>query len=43
MTAAEIAETLGCNVNTVYSRLRLAREKLRAAYERRRGRKRERP
>jgi RNA polymerase sigma-70 factor (ECF subfamily) len=41
MTANEIAAALSCNVNTVYSRLRLAREKLRAAYERRRGKKRE--
>jgi RNA polymerase sigma-70 factor (ECF subfamily) len=43
MSATEIAAALSCNVNTVYSRLRLAREKLRALYERRRNRKRERP
>jgi RNA polymerase sigma-70 factor (ECF subfamily) len=43
MSATEIAAALSCNVNTVYSRLRLAREKLRALYERRWDRKRERP
>jgi RNA polymerase sigma-70 factor, ECF subfamily len=40
MSATEIASALNCNVNTVYSRLRLAREKLRTLYERRRDRKR---
>jgi RNA polymerase sigma-70 factor (ECF subfamily) len=43
MNAPEIAAALNCNVNTVYSRLRLAREKLRTLYERRREQKRERP
>jgi len=43
MTASETAAALSCNINTVYSRLRAAREKLRAAYERRHGRRRGRP
>lgn len=37
-TAPEIASMLGCNVNTVYSRLRLGRTKLRSAFERSRTR-----
>jgi RNA polymerase sigma-70 factor (ECF subfamily) len=37
-TAPEIASMLGCNVNTVYSRLRLGRMKLRGAFERSRTR-----
>jgi RNA polymerase sigma-70 factor (ECF subfamily) len=37
MTAPEIAEALGINVNTVYSRLRAARLAFTAALERRRG------
>jgi RNA polymerase sigma-70 factor (ECF subfamily) len=37
MTAPEIAETLGCNLNTVYSRLRRARETFHAAAARARG------
>ena len=36
-TAPEIASMLGCNVNTVYSRLRLGRTKLRSAFERSRN------
>ena len=35
MTAPEIAATLGCNMNTVYSRVRVARERLRASLEQR--------
>ena len=31
MTAVEIAEGLGTNVNTIYTRLRVARQQLRAA------------
>jgi len=34
LTAPEIARMLGCNVNTVYSRLRLGRAKLESAFER---------
>ena len=37
-TAPEIASMLDCNVNTVYSRLRLGRAKLRSAFERSRTR-----
>jgi RNA polymerase sigma-70 factor (ECF subfamily) len=37
MTAPEIAETLGCNLNTVYSRLRRAREAFHAAVGAARG------
>ena len=37
-TAPEIASMLDCNVNTVYSRLRLGRAKLRSAFERSRHR-----
>jgi RNA polymerase sigma-70 factor (ECF subfamily) len=37
MTAPEIAETLGCNLNTVYSRLRRAREAFHAAAAAARG------
>ncbi len=33
-TAPEVAEALGIKVNTVYSRLRLAKKKIRSAYER---------
>src|SRR5690606_18000792 len=32
MTAPEIAEALGCNVNTVYSRLRTARRRFRQTF-----------
>jgi RNA polymerase sigma-70 factor (ECF subfamily) len=39
MTAPEIAKALDCNVNTVYSRLRVARERLRIAFERDRQRR----
>jgi RNA polymerase sigma-70 factor (ECF subfamily) len=38
MTVPEIAEAVGANVNTVYSRLRAGRSELRAALERRRAR-----
>ena len=38
MTVPEIAEAVGANVNTVYSRLRAGRSELRAALERRRTR-----
>jgi RNA polymerase sigma-70 factor (ECF subfamily) len=38
MTAPEIAETLGVNVNTVYSRLRAARAEFDRAFARYRGR-----
>jgi RNA polymerase sigma-70 factor (ECF subfamily) len=38
MTAPEIADILGENVNTVYSRLRAAREQFEAALERQRAR-----
>jgi RNA polymerase sigma-70 factor (ECF subfamily) len=38
LTAREIASSLGCNVNTVYSRLRLARERFEAAAARQRRR-----
>jgi RNA polymerase sigma-70 factor (ECF subfamily) len=37
-TAPEIASMLDCNVNTVYSRLRIGRAKLRSAFERSRTR-----
>ncbi len=37
MCAPEIAETLGLNVNTVYSRLRAARSAFEAAVERKKG------
>lgn len=40
LTAKEIADILGCNVNTVYSRLRLARERFEAAAVRYRARER---
>ena len=36
MTAAEIAEALGINVNTVYSRLRVARQEFECALRRHR-------
>jgi RNA polymerase sigma-70 factor (ECF subfamily) len=42
-TAPEIASMLGCNVNTVYSRLRLGRAKLRSAFERSQNRTRSEP
>src|SRR5262249_49177614 len=35
LTAPEIAEALGVNVNTVYSRIRAARREFEAAFERR--------
>jgi RNA polymerase sigma-70 factor (ECF subfamily) len=38
MTAAEIAEVVGANVNTVYSRLRAARRSFDASLERARAR-----
>jgi RNA polymerase sigma-70 factor, ECF subfamily len=38
LTAQEIAPALGCNVNTVYSRLRLARERFEAGAARHRAR-----
>jgi len=43
LPAAEVAEALGINVNTVYSRLRLAREALNLALERHRARDRRQP
>jgi RNA polymerase sigma-70 factor (ECF subfamily) len=38
LTAPEIAEALGINVNTVYARIRAARSEFRAAFETRQGR-----
>jgi RNA polymerase sigma-70 factor (ECF subfamily) len=38
LTAPEIAEALGVNVNTVYARIRAARSEFKAAYEARHGR-----